>query len=51
VRVHVKPFVGWIWIGCLIMALGGALAASDRRYRVTARRRDAVETPAQQAPA
>jgi cytochrome c-type biogenesis protein CcmF len=34
VRVHVKPFIDWIWGGCLLMALGGALAASDRRYRV-----------------
>jgi cytochrome c-type biogenesis protein CcmF len=33
-RVQHKPFVDWIWAGCLIMALGGALAASDRRYRV-----------------
>src|SRR3954471_213094 len=36
VRVHVKPFIDWIWGGCLLMALGGALAASDRRYRVSA---------------
>jgi cytochrome c-type biogenesis protein CcmF len=33
VRVYVKPFVDWIWGGCLIMALGGVLAATDRRYR------------------
>ncbi|MGZ8259901.1 MAG: heme lyase CcmF/NrfE family subunit [Caldimonas sp.] len=33
VRVYVKPFVDWIWGGCLIMAIGGLLAASDRRYR------------------
>jgi cytochrome c-type biogenesis protein CcmF len=37
VRVHYKPMVGWIWYGCLLMALGGALAASDRRYRSLAR--------------
>ncbi len=37
VRVHYKPFVGWIWSGCLLMALGGLLAATDRRYRVMAR--------------
>jgi cytochrome c-type biogenesis protein CcmF len=37
VRVHYKPFIGWIWGGCLLMALGGLLAATDRRYRVTAR--------------
>jgi cytochrome c-type biogenesis protein CcmF len=34
VKVQHKPFVDWIWGGCLIMALGGVLAASDRRYRV-----------------
>jgi cytochrome c-type biogenesis protein CcmF len=35
VRVHVKPFIDWIWGGCLLMAIGGFLAASDRRYRVS----------------
>ncbi len=33
VRVHHKPFISWIWGGCLLMMLGGTLAASDRRYR------------------
>jgi len=33
VRVQVKPFMGWVWTGCLVMALGGLLAATDRRYR------------------
>ncbi len=42
VRIHVKPFVRWIWIGCLLMALGGLLAASDRRYRAGARRPEAA---------
>ncbi|HJV68098.1 heme lyase CcmF/NrfE family subunit [Ideonella sp.] len=32
-RVQHKPMVIWIWLGCVIMAAGGALAASDRRYR------------------
>jgi cytochrome c-type biogenesis protein CcmF len=36
VRVQHKPFVDWIWGGCLLMAFGGVLAASDRRYRVHA---------------
>ena len=36
-RVHYKPFVAWIWGGCVLMALGGLLAATDRRYRVGAR--------------
>jgi cytochrome c-type biogenesis protein CcmF len=34
VRLQVKPFVDWIWGGALLMALGGLLAATDRRYRV-----------------
>jgi cytochrome c-type biogenesis protein CcmF len=34
VRVYFKPFVDWIWGGCLLMALGGLFAASDRRYRL-----------------
>jgi cytochrome c-type biogenesis protein CcmF len=34
VRVYFKPFVDWIWGGCLIMALGGLFAVSDRRYRL-----------------
>ena len=33
VRLHHKPFVNWIWIGCVLMALGGFLAVLDRRYR------------------
>jgi len=33
VRVQIKPFVRWIWLGALLMALGGSLAATDRRYR------------------
>ncbi len=37
VRIWYKPFVNWIWIGCVIMALGGLLAASDRRYRAGGR--------------
>ncbi|MCX8098777.1 MAG: heme lyase CcmF/NrfE family subunit [Casimicrobiaceae bacterium] len=37
VRVHYKPFVNWIWLGCVIMALGGLLGALDPRYRRAAR--------------
>ena len=32
-RVYHKPFVSWIWGGCMLMALGGLLATLDRRYR------------------
>ena len=42
-RLYVKPFVDWIWGGCALMALGGAIAASDRRYRA---RRPAVQAAA-----
>jgi cytochrome c-type biogenesis protein CcmF len=34
VRVHYKPLIDWVWGGCVLMALGGLLAALDRRYRV-----------------
>jgi cytochrome c-type biogenesis protein CcmF len=37
VRVYDKPFVVWIWCGCLLMALGGLFALSDRRYRIAVR--------------
>jgi cytochrome c-type biogenesis protein CcmF len=43
VRVYYKPFVDWIWFGCLVMAMGGLLALSDRRYRP---RRALAEAPA-----
>jgi cytochrome c-type biogenesis protein CcmF len=33
VRVYVKPFIDWIWGGCMVMALGGLMAVTDRRYR------------------
>ena len=33
VRIYYKPFVRWIWAGSLIMAIGGVIAISDRRYR------------------
>jgi len=38
VRIYYKPFVDWIWGGCLLMALGGLLAVSDRRYRLAAKK-------------
>jgi cytochrome c-type biogenesis protein CcmF len=34
VRVYYKPMVDWIWGGCVLMAMGGLLALSDRRYRL-----------------
>jgi cytochrome c-type biogenesis protein CcmF len=37
VRVQYKPLIRFIWLGAFIMALGGIVAASDRRYRLTAK--------------
>ena len=37
VRVYYKPFVDWIWGGCLLMGLGGFIAMLDRRYRLRAK--------------
>jgi len=34
VRFQYKPLVRFIWLGCIIMALGGLIAVSDKRYRV-----------------
>jgi cytochrome c-type biogenesis protein CcmF len=39
-RIYYKPFVTWIWGGCVLMALGGFVAMSDRRYRALARREE-----------
>ena len=48
VRTYIKPFANWIWAGAIIMAFGGILSLSDRRYRVAAGARKA---PAMAAPA
>ena len=50
VRTWIKPFANWIWGGAIIMALGGALSLTDRRYRVAAgaaRDRAAIGVPAE----
>ena len=39
IRIYYKPFIRWIWLGAIIMALGGLFAASDRRYRQFSRSR------------
>ena len=50
VRLQYRPLIGFIWFGALVMALGGIIAASDRRYRVNVavreRRPAAAEKPA-----
>ena len=36
-RIQYKPMIRFIWLGCLVMALGGLIAIADRRYRATER--------------
>ncbi len=43
VKVQHKPFIDWIWGGCLVMALGGLLAATDRRYRFSEKKKTAAQ--------
>jgi cytochrome c-type biogenesis protein CcmF len=45
VRVYIKPFIRWIWLGALLMMFGGFLAATDRRFRSLALARDAQPSP------
>ncbi|OWY03227.1 MULTISPECIES: heme lyase CcmF/NrfE family subunit [Thioclava] len=51
VRTYIKPFADWIWAGAIIMALGGLLSLSDRRYRVAAGARKSRATSAHASPA
>ena len=44
VRTYIKPLTNWIWIGCGLMALGGLLSLSDRRFRVAAGARKSKPT-------
>ena len=46
VRIWVKPFVSWVWFGCLLMGLGGIWAVTDRRYRARATSNALDRTPA-----
>jgi len=41
VRIQTKPFIRWIWLGTIFMAVGGLLAALDRRYRTVGARQGA----------
>ena len=50
VRIYYKPFVSWIWGGCALMALGGLLAVTDKRYRLLSRKSKRIENEAGGAP-
>jgi len=43
IRVHYKPFVRWIWLGAIFMAIGGILAMMDKRYRVARKSKSSVK--------
>ena len=43
VRIYVKPFIDWIWFGCLFMAFGGVLAMADKRYRLKVKVKQGAE--------
>ena len=45
VRVQYKPLIRFIWLGALVMALGGLIAASDRRYRLKATKASEAQAP------
>ena len=38
-RVYYKPLIRWIWLGCILMTIGGVVAVSDRRYRQSVRQK------------
>jgi cytochrome c-type biogenesis protein CcmF len=48
IRIYYKPFIRWIWLGAIIMSLGGLFAASDRRYRRLARSSSPAANAAEQ---
>ncbi len=43
IRIYFRPFVRWIWIGAMFMAIGGFVAASDKRYRYKLRQNGNVD--------
>ncbi|CAN5788935.1 heme lyase CcmF/NrfE family subunit [soil metagenome] len=49
IRTYIKPFANWIWIGALVMAAGGIVSLTDRRYRIGAPARRSVPRAAMPA--
>jgi cytochrome c-type biogenesis protein CcmF len=47
IRTFIKPLTNWIWIGSALMALGGLLSLTDRRFRVAAGARKSAMVPAE----
>lgn len=44
VRIHYKPVVRWIWLGALLMGFGGAIAVTDKRYKLGRRKSSEAES-------
>jgi cytochrome c-type biogenesis protein CcmF len=49
IRAYWKPMVSWIWLGALVMAFGGGVSLSDRRWRVGVAARSRAVASAQPA--
>jgi cytochrome c-type biogenesis protein CcmF len=47
VRSYIKPLTNWIWLGCILMSLGGLMSLFDRRYRVASGARKTKAVPAE----
>ncbi|HET7880393.1 MAG TPA: cytochrome c-type biogenesis CcmF C-terminal domain-containing protein, partial [Acetobacteraceae bacterium] len=45
-RLHVNPLAPWIWLGALVMAIGGGVSLADRRLRIGAPARRTAAVPA-----
>ena len=45
VRSYIEPFANWLWAGCLLMAFGGMISLTDRRFRVAAGARKVSGSP------
>lgn len=50
IRLQYKPLVRWLWLGSLVMAIGGFLAIADKRYRIRVRDEEAVKSGEPAAP-
>lgn len=49
-RIYHKPFISWIWLGCMTMFFGGLLSLSDRRLRMGAPKKRQAEIQGAKAP-
>ena len=44
VKIQIKPFIRWVWLGAILMAIGGFTGAMDQRLRSATRRRERIAT-------